>query len=92
LLVFKYLFWGDIDMGGFRIFDHLSSTVLPDLQPYRMDEATFLEYIKWAELPESEYLKKLGRLYDEERFSSFKGVINLMLTHKKRLEQEGLLL
>jgi len=86
---FTFRFWGDIDLGGFRIFHHLKSTVLPDLVPYRMDVKNFRSSMKWAESTDVNYIKALEKYRIDERFECFWLVIDEMLKHQLRLEQEA---
>lgn len=86
---FTSRFWGDIDLGGFRIYHHLQSTVLPNLVPYRMDVESFLSYLDWAESTDGKYLRTLRKLKGDQRFARFWLVIDEMLKHELRLEQEA---
>jgi hypothetical protein len=84
----KFLFWGDIDVGGFHIYHHLLS-VMPKLHPFRMDRATLLAHLQWVEEADKNYLKKIKKMLNEKRFSMFHSVMEIMLHEKIRFEQEG---
>lgn len=86
---FTFRFWGDIDLGGFRIFLHLKSSVLPSLLPFRMDVESFLLYTAWAEPMDESYMKTLMKLKDDCRYECFWPVIDEMSTRWLRLEQEA---
>lgn len=83
--------WGDIDLGGFRIFVSLRK-IVPLITPWLMDRKT-LETFRDKAMPiESEaYLEKLEKLMNDDEFSIFYPVIDLMLKEKLKLEQEALL-
>ncbi len=82
-------FWGDIDLGGFRIFHHLQSLVLPMLNPFRMDEASLLSHLEWAEPVEQSYKKVLIKLRENSHMERFWPVIDEMINRNLRLEQEA---
>jgi len=82
--------WGDIDLGGFRIFQTLRK-VIPGLAPLFMDETTLLRYKDYCDELEDSYTKQLEKLMDKEEYKTFWPVIRLMLEEKIRLEQEALL-
>lgn len=84
----RFQHWGDIDYGGFSIFVHLRDNCLPELQPLYMDEQALNDYREFC-LPVNErYAQKLRRLLEDERYKLFHPVINHMLRHGIRLEQE----
>ncbi|PKM83201.1 MAG: hypothetical protein CVU89_00125 [Firmicutes bacterium HGW-Firmicutes-14] len=82
--------WGDIDLGGFRIFSALRKTI-PGLEPLFMDEVTLLKYRDYCDELEENYIKQLEKLLDKKEYDNFRPVIRLMLQEKIRLEQEALL-
>ncbi|ACL18736.1 Wadjet anti-phage system protein JetD domain-containing protein [Desulfitobacterium hafniense] len=82
--------WGDIDYGGIRIFEYLRRNFFPNLKPYRMDGVTYLEY-ESAGLPFGEdQAKKLAALLSDPGYSDWHEVIGLLLSYRKRVEQEGI--
>jgi len=84
----RFLHWGDIDLGGFRIFRSLKA-VVPNVKPHLMDAETLLRNREQCqELPKG-YGKLLKGLLVEES-CEFASVINLMLRENIRLEQEAL--
>ncbi len=87
-----YFHWGDIDLGGFRIFVHLKTEVLPELRPYRMDAETLRRYRDYADPLEPAYARELGRLLERPEYSDFHETIREMLKIGLRLEQEAILI
>ena len=80
--------WGDIDLGGIRIFEYLKHNYFTNLQPLWMDEQ-ILEQYKDRGIPiKDSYLAKVEALLDDPRFSSWENVLRTMLKHRIRLEQE----
>ncbi len=80
--------FGDIDAGGFYIFEHLRQQTQVDFKPYKMD----LETLK----AHSDYTKKLTE-NDRDRLlrlrdSRFSEVIGYMLENNCKLEQEAVAL
>lgn len=80
--------WGDIDYGGFTIFNHLRSKCGLALIPLHMDVATLRRYDKFAIPFDRTYSERLSRLLDREEYNIFQDVIRYMLEKKIRLEQE----
>ena len=80
----QYLHFGDIDAGGFYIFEHLKRVTGIPFNSYRMDISSLIRYEKyWKKLTsnDKERLKKLlGKGHDE--------VIQFMLDNNCKLEQE----
>lgn len=86
----KFFHWGDIDLGGFRIFKCLKDEV-PILEPYLMDSDTLLKNREQAQPLVKGYDKKLKGLQEDEGFREFWDVIQVMLRENLRLEQEGII-
>lgn len=86
----RFFHWSDIDAGGFRIFKRLKENIIPDLQPFMMDERT-LQHYETAAMPikDEKYLQLLQQMRTDERFQCFHALIDLMLERKIRLEQEN---
>lgn len=84
--------WSDIDLGGFRIYNHLiNKTNIPFL-PYKMDKETLIKYQDYCmEIKSISYLNSLHELLQDENYQSFLDVIKYMITNKIRLEQEIIL-
>jgi hypothetical protein len=83
--------WGDIDLGGFRIFNHLKKKTSIPFKPMFMDRETLIEFKDSAKSIEDErYLENLRRLLEDEEYREFWDVVEYMLKEKVRLEQEGI--
>lgn len=85
----KFLHWGDIDLGGFRIFRSLKE-VVPTLEPHLMDVETLMKHREQCQPLSKGYGKQLRGLLEDEGYSKFHGVIKSMLQENIRLEQEGI--
>ncbi|EKC68577.1 hypothetical protein LEA_08724 [human gut metagenome] len=60
----QYFHWGDMDMGGIRIFRFNKKNIFPKLKPYKMDREAFQEALeRGAGIPLEEKKKeKLEKL------------------------------
>ena len=88
----EYLHWGDIDVGGFRMFVRLKGQIVPELMPYRMDRASLEAYRGQAmEITSAAYLKTLERMENHPEYEAFHEVISLMRRERIRLEQEQMI-
>lgn len=85
----KFLHWGDIDLGGFRIFWSLRDAV-PTLEPHLMDVETLMEHREQCQPLSKGYGKQLRGLLEDMGYSKFHEVIEVMLLENIRLEQEGI--
>lgn len=87
----EFWHWSDIDWGGFNIFVRLRKLV-PKLNPYKMDCATYNEFVSEGgrEFGES-YREKLCLLLQKEEFSIFHAVIKELIKRQKTLEQEKII-
>lgn len=81
--------WGDIDLGGFRIFVHLRRLTGLPLQPYRMDVPTYRDHLHLARPFGPRYRVALAALLDDPEYAVFHDLIRVMLAEGKRLEQES---
>ncbi|MBS3970370.1 MAG: DUF2220 domain-containing protein [Clostridia bacterium] len=86
----SFYHWGDIDLGGFKIFNILRK-VIPTLEPLFMDEDTLLKYKDYCDEIDNRYIKQLEILMKNENYKTFWPVIKIMIRKKMRLEQEALL-
>jgi len=88
----EFYHWGDIDAGGFKIFNRLKNNIIPGLKPYLMDREAFLskkDY--WAKF-DANYRNILKEMRNKEDLKEFCDVIDLMLKENAKLEQEAFLL
>lgn len=85
----SFLHWGDIDLGGVRIFMNLC-TVVPSLKPHLMDAETLLQHRDRCQPLAKEYAWQLEALLDDGQYQQFHDVIETMLRENIRLEQEGI--
>ena len=80
-------FWADIDLGGFRMFEHLQS-IFPQLSPMRMS-GTFVELYHESGLRRTEkYLSELRSDRDAGRYPLFADAICEILRYGVTIEQE----
>lgn len=85
----RFLHWGDIDLGGFRIFKSLKD-VVPTLEAYLMDASTLLLHRDQCQELTKGYGKQLQKLLDDPGYVEFREVVEVMLRENIRLEQEGI--
>ena len=89
----EYLHWGDVDVGGFRMFRRLKEQIVPGLAPYRMDRASLEQYRDQAMWITSEaYLKTLEDMENDPEYEVFREVIGMMRVERIRLEQEQMII
>ena len=81
-----YYHYGDIDAGGFYILLHLRKKTDIHFLPYHMDTDTLKQYSKYTRPLTDNDRKRLENLLDTE----FSEVIQYMLAHNCKLEQEAL--
>lgn len=87
----EFYHWGDIDIGGFRMFKRLKENIIPGLKPYLMDRKAFMSKEKYWLPFNKKYQKALERMLDDKGYSEFHKVIETMLQVRARLEQEAFL-
>jgi len=87
----EFYHWGDIDIGGFRMFKRLKENIIPGLKPYLMDKKSFISKERYWLTFNKRYQKALERMLYDRGYLEFHGVIETMLKARARLEQEAFL-
>lgn len=86
----EYLHWGDMDLGGIRIFLYNQRKLFPGLKPYRMDEEAYTAAVSaGAGIPLKKEKKEKLRELDAGCLEKLK---RLILENEMEIEQEALLL
>ena len=83
-------FWGDIDMGGFQMYEQLQKT-FPNVQPMRMSEAEVEKYHHNGLARTEEYICKLRTSHFSHDGSQFKSAIDKITEYGVTIEQEAFL-
>jgi hypothetical protein len=83
--------WGDIDYGGFSMLARLRREIRPGIIPYKMDVDTLTEHITAAVPAAPAYVERLKTLLAVPELADCRSVLEYMIEHKVRLEQEALL-
>lgn len=87
----EYMHWGDIDAGGFYIFNHLRERTAIPFIPFRMGKDELIAHQKqWVPGGLSgNDVKRLKNQLAKEEFACFHAAISYMLEHNCKLEQEA---
>lgn len=80
--------WGDIDVGGFRILNHLRAKTGIPFQPFRMDVSTLEAYRQYAKPLTKFDTDQLQELVKQD--GEFADVARYMLAYNCKLEQEAI--
>jgi hypothetical protein len=81
--------WGDMDLGGFRIWNHLCQKTGIPVKPLMMDQETYLTHITRGQAMDDGYVKKLAELLENPSYDPLHPLIRLMLEKGIRVEQEA---
>ena len=84
------LHFGDIDVGGFMIFNNLVQSTGISFLPYHMGIEELERYNDKAKPLTANDVSRLQKLRSDPEFSIFEEVIDYMLAHNLKLEQEAL--
>lgn len=84
----RYYFWGDIDLGGFMMYDRLRKNIIAELIPYRMDLETFISGVEYGMDRGTFYCDTLLKYLELNQDSPFADVIRCIIREKKTVEQE----
>jgi len=82
----KYLHFGDIDAGGFEIYEDLCRKTNIPFKPYLMDIQTLRNHKQYAKKLTGNDRKRIKRLM--ERYSRYEEMMEYMLEENVKLEQE----
>jgi len=88
----KVYHWGDIDLGGMKIFMQIQKDIAPNLIPYRMDSQTLLAMKNYGISYSQTYRNQLLKAVEMSEFFQFSKLIQVMLETGLRLEQEAFLM
>lgn len=80
-------FWGDIDLGGFMMFERLRR-VFPRLQPMRMSGHEVERYARFGLSRPPTYLEELNRVLQSGAIDRFYDAAEKILQYGKTIEQE----
>ena len=86
-----FRFWGDIDLGGFQMFERLRS-ILPALMPMRMGAEEVERFHIHGLGRSEEYCQRLRDALTAGAFPVFEASIRSILKHRVTIEQEVFLL
>ncbi len=84
--------WGDLDFGGITIWYNLVKKTGIFFQPIYMDVETYLKHLDQGQPFDENYSYKLEQLLTNPALEIFHPLIQKMLEHKMRLEQEAVAL
>lgn len=87
----QFYHWGDIDIGGFRMFKRLKENIIPELKPHLMDKKAFMSKENYWLSFNKKYKIALEKMLCDKGYSQFHDVIKKMLEVGARLEQEAFL-
>jgi hypothetical protein len=86
----KYLFWADIDMGGFKMFAQLKN-LAPGLIPWKMSVMEVQRYAPFGLKRNSRYMKELENFLAVPDSVLFSETIKALLLYDITIEQEVML-
>jgi len=87
----QFFHWGDIDLGGFRIFRHLKVSAIPVLKPFMMTPDILDRYQGLCVPVDYTYAEKMKRLIDDIQLTELKATIARAVGKMVKLEQEAVL-
>ncbi len=80
-------FWADIDLGGFRMFSELQS-ILPQLQPMRMNASDVIQYAPQGLVRSEIYLNRIADAMKHGEYPLFQDAMREILNFGITIEQE----
>lgn len=86
----RFFHWGDIDLGGLRIFLHLRKNAIPELQSMHMSPETLKKHMDYCCGFDDAYAAKLVRLKEDGQVE-LSNLVETMIKRNARLEQEAIL-
>jgi len=92
----EYFHTGDLDYGGFRIFQYIKENIFPELKPMQMDTDVYRRYCEYGETltePMRRNLTKISEIWTgNDNYKELKELIAEMLHSGYILEQEAFLI
>ena len=85
-----FYFWGDIDIGGFKMFFQLMERI-PSIKPWKMGADEVTKYRNRGMARTDAYIFKLKNMLKNQAFSIFHPAIEQLLSYKVTIEQEIML-
>ena len=82
--------FGDLDVGGFKIFMNLCLKTDIPFQPLYMDVETFNNHLHTSKPLNDSEIKQLKEMLKNDAYAMFHDVMKRMLETKKKLEQEAI--
>lgn len=82
----QFLHFGDIDIGGILIFEHLKRKTQIDFKPYEMTKDSLVKYRKFTQELSDNDRKRAERLLE----GTWCELVTYMLEHNCKLEQEAI--
>lgn len=86
----EFLFWADIDLGGFEMFYKLKETI-PLLKPHNMSAEDVCKYHMYGLIRNEKYLQKLQEAKINNKYPFFNDTIDAILKYGVTIEQESFL-
>lgn len=87
----RFDFWGDIDLGGFAMYDRLRRNIAPALQPWHMGKSDFLRYQSEGLHRTPAYLDKVRVFAEQTPETPFMEVAECIIKAGVTVEQESML-
>ena len=86
---FKHAFFRQLSVSKAHRSEVDSADIIPSAKPVHMDIETLKAYeAQWNPF-DADYARKLEKLKSDSKFEPFRDVIDFMLVHRCRLEQEN---
>lgn len=82
--------WGDMDGGGFRIYQFIKANYFSQLEPLWMNEKTYMACLERGAPFDNKYASGLQAMRQDSRYEQFHRLIDLMLSKKIKIEQESI--
>ncbi|MNP26973.1 hypothetical protein D3C76_1198590 [compost metagenome] len=83
-----YYHCGDIDVGGFKILNHLKRKTSIPFLPLNMDIETLEKNISYGKELTANDRKELEKMINDEMYSEYKEILSFILNKNRKLEQE----
>lgn len=83
-----YYHCGDIDVGGFKILNHLKRKTSIPFLPLNMDIETLEKNISYGKELTANDRKELEKMINDEIYSEYKEILSFILNKNRKLEQE----